>query len=608
MAVRGTWWHQQEQCATPLRRADSEFLIHGAGDDCRECWGCVRVCPARAIRIADGRATVIQERCVKCGMCVSECSHNGNHVRDDLPRVRDLLSSGRPVVAVLASEFAAALHPMSPPEIERALEACGFFAVESTMIGEEMVAAEYERSFARPCASLTLRSTCPVTVDWVRKYYPQLVTALTPVVPPYVAQARLVKQLYPSDTAVVYVSPCFARKDEAYDSQFGGAVDAAIDFVELERLLLERKPRPPYATTSAGGHKPQLLKEISLTDGFPRALIATRDQTDGHVIAVRGLHQLDALLGAVMRGESAPAVIDMLNCEGCIDGPSVRPGLSVFAKRNIEAAERGRAPKARVTTRQVLDVLPVFDLVRSFEPTPVESIRPTKAQIDAVLAEGEMPTRDDVLDCGACGYDTCVAHAIAIIEQNSSWEMCFPLQRRTMRATNERLQENATSDSLTNLGNRREFDERFAEEMARVRRYSAAASLLMVDVDGFKLINDSWGHPFGDYVLKTVAEIFKEHLRETDVATRYGGDEFALVLPATGKTQAYAVAEKLREAVEGYPFVAPIGGQPVPVTVSIGVASAGRERAESVEVLESADRALYQAKHAGKNQVRLSGG
>jgi len=607
VTVRGTGWQQQERCvARP--RAEADFLIRDAGDDCRECWGCVRACPARAIRITDGRATIIQDRCVKCGECVSECRHNGNHVRDDLPRVRDLLASGRPVVAVLASEFVAALHPMSAGEIERSLEAAGFFAVESTMIAEEMVAAEYERSFARPCASLTLRSTCPVTVDWVRKFYPQLVTALTPVVPPYVAQARLVKRLYPDDTAVVYVSPCFARKDEAYDPQFAGAVDAAIDFVELERLLADRKPRPPYATISVGGRKPQLLKEISLTDGFPRATIASRDQTDGHVITVRGLHQLDSLLRAVMRGESAPAVVDMLNCEGCIDGPSVRPGLSVFAKRNIEVAERERAPRARVTTREVLDFLPVFDLMRSFEPDPVEMRMPSDTQIDAVLAEADMCSRADVLDCGACGYDTCVEHAIAIIEHNSSWEMCFPFQRRSMREANERLKKSATIDSLTALGNRRAFDERLAEELARVKRYGVAASLLMVDVDGFKLINDSWGHPFGDVVLKTVAEVFQEHLRETDIATRYGGDEFALILPATGKTQAYAVAEKLREAIEDYPFVAPIGGQSVPVTVSIGIASAQSDSAESIEILESADRALYQAKHTGKNQVRLSAG
>ncbi|MHB9004454.1 MAG: [Fe-Fe] hydrogenase large subunit C-terminal domain-containing protein, partial [Coriobacteriia bacterium] len=200
------------------------FLITTDKDSCKECWGCIRYCPSRAIRVVNGHSEIIQERCVKCGVCVSECGNSGHGVRDDSAAVLSLLRSGRPVVAVLATEFTAAMHPLTPPQVEGALEALGFFAVESTLLGEELVASEYEKSHARPCTSVTLRSTCAVAVDWVRVFYPNLVPALSPIIPPYVAQARLVKEIYPPDTAVVYVSPCYARKDEAYDSQFAGAV------------------------------------------------------------------------------------------------------------------------------------------------------------------------------------------------------------------------------------------------------------------------------------------------------------------------------------------------------------------------------------------------
>ncbi|MDO8986885.1 MAG: 4Fe-4S dicluster domain-containing protein, partial [Coriobacteriia bacterium] len=125
------------------------FLITSDKESCRECWGCVRYCPARAIRVVHGRSEVIEERCVKCGACVVECGNAAHGVRDDTPAVTALLASGRPVVAVLASEFIAAMHPMSSQEVERSLESIGFFGVESTCLGEEMVALEYERNHSR---------------------------------------------------------------------------------------------------------------------------------------------------------------------------------------------------------------------------------------------------------------------------------------------------------------------------------------------------------------------------------------------------------------------------------------------------------------------------
>ncbi len=607
MTVKGTWKRSDADCSAPLPRRPDGFLIHNAKESCRECWGCVRACPARAIKMVNGHAEIIEERCVKCGQCVSECGGSGNTVRDDTPRVRQLLESGRPVVAILASEFVAALHPVSPLEVERSLEMIGFFAVESTLLGEEIVAAEYQKSFARPCASLMLRSTCPVTVDWVRKYYPELVPALTPIVPPYVAQARLVKQLYPPDTAVVYVSPCYARKDEAYDPEFGGAVDAAIDFIELERLLAERKQRPPYAGPGTGRRRPQPVKELSLTDGFPRAELTQRNQTDASIMKVRGLRDLDELLKAVLRGEAAPDVVDMLNCESCIDGPAVRPGLSVFAKRNIDAAERTQVPRAGVRTSELIPFLPAVDMVRSFDPRPVYSSTPSDEQIDQILAEGEF-TKANALDCGSCGYGTCVEHAVAIFEKSSTWEMCFPLQRRRMKQTTAVLERTATIDALTNLGNRRVFDRRLGEEVARTHRYGKPVSLLMIDVDGFKSINDTYGHPFGDAVLARVGSLMCEQIRETDVATRYGGDEFAFILPETDKTRAYAVAEKLRAAVSASRIDPGDDQQPPCVTISIGVASAMEPEVDAVSLLEAADRALYQAKQAGRDQVRLAVG
>lgn len=589
-------------------------LIAHPKDSCNECWGCVRVCPVNAIRVIGGRSEVVQEKCVACGLCVTECGRGGHIVRDDTPLVRELLRSRRPVVALLASEFIAALHPMTVPQIERALEALGFRVVETTLLGEEMVAEAYEQLHHRDDMLISMRSTCPVAVSYVRKFYPALVPALAPIVPPYIAQARLIREVYSADTAIVYVSPCYARKDEFRDPEFDGAVDAVIDFIELRRLIesaLESDTRP--GTPPA---RPGVLKEISLTDGFPRQTLVSRDMTDSTVHIVRGLDELGRLLRALVAGEVGPTIIDALNCEGCIDGPAVNPGLSVFAKRNIETAARNHPGTTRVSTRAILGVLPSVELVRSFAADPVVIHRPAEEQIDEILTAGRL-TRETAPDCGACGWSTCVEHAVAIYNAESSWDLCLPLQRAlyeeqgaTLDEHRAALEEAQTLDPTTGVWNRRAFSDRLDVELARHVRYGSPLALALIDIDGFKSVNDLLGREGGDAVLAALAERISASLRATDLPARLVADQFAVILPGIGKTAAFAVAEKLRAAIADVPFTVQTGGYTgdVSVTASIGVAAASAALNDAHELLEAADAALHEAMKAGKDRVHLAPG
>jgi diguanylate cyclase (GGDEF)-like protein len=155
----------------------------------------------------------------------------------------------------------------------------------------------------------------------------------------------------------------------------------------------------------------------------------------------------------------------------------------------------------------------------------------------------------------------------------------------------------ATTDSVTELANRRAFHDRLREEIARAQRYSYPFLLLMLDIDNFKSYNDTLGHPVGDQVLRAVAQVLRDTVREGDLVARYGGEEFSAILPLTGANQGRVVAERLREAVERHEF------PHRRITVSIGAAEFDADASDAEGLIQSADRALYAAKAAGKNLV-----
>lgn len=171
-----------------------------------------------------------------------------------------------------------------------------------------------------------------------------------------------------------------------------------------------------------------------------------------------------------------------------------------------------------------------------------------------------------------------------------------------LRAGRDRFRELAGRDDLTGLPNRRLFREHYGRVVARSHRFGEPVSLLLVDVDGLKEINDRWGHMAGNAALRHVARIVREHKRTEDLAARWGGDEFVLLLPGADAPAAERVArEILKAAQRRIPKTPPA----TPVTVTIGIASGVADSAAH-DFFAAADRALYEGKAAGRNQYRLT--
>ncbi|MGO4733012.1 GGDEF domain-containing protein [Paenibacillus sp. 2KB_22] len=175
---------------------------------------------------------------------------------------------------------------------------------------------------------------------------------------------------------------------------------------------------------------------------------------------------------------------------------------------------------------------------------------------------------------------------------NKSNEMLFLLERR------------ASTDHLTNLSNRRQFEKSLQLELQRARDYQQKLSLLVIDIDRFKKVNDTYGHSAGDAVLKQLGQLLVEHARSADIVSRNGGEEFAILLLDCGNRQAMATAESIRQAVEKYHFALP-DGHTTRLTISIGVAVYPDhcDDHDDNDFFEQADRALYEAKNTGRNRV-----
>ena len=186
---------------------------------------------------------------------------------------------------------------------------------------------------------------------------------------------------------------------------------------------------------------------------------------------------------------------------------------------------------------------------------------------------------------------------------NLQLKECILLQQKELEDKNKELQHIATYDSLTELVNRRCFEEQVSNVMLSIERHGGEACLLLIDVDDFKTINDKYGHPIGDKVLQRLASIMKSQLRRIDIVSRIGGDEFAIILVNTDIKAAKLVGEKLKNSIEKDTLI--IDEQEINMTVCIGITSIDNKTDSYEEAYKYADKALYMAKTMGKNQVGI---
>lgn len=425
-------------------RVAHEQLVHTIHEKCRMCYTCVRECPAKAIRILDGQASVIQTRCIGCGNCVTVCSQNAKQVLSGVEDTEALLAGDPPVAAIVAPSYPAEFTETDTGGLVRALRDLGFAWVHEVGFGADLVATEYAR-LLRETDGRYVSTTCPAVVSYVRKYHPDLLDRLAPVVSPMLATARVVHRRHGEAVKVVFVGPCIAKKGEARYEEFEGEVDAVLTYAELRAMLAARGIA--FASGADDDFDPphgSLGNLFPISRGLLQAADLEEDLLTNDIVSADGRQNLVEAIKDFGSGATEARLLDILCCEGCIMGAGFTVDDPVFARRSHVSREvrRRRARFDEAAWRAAMEEYGSLDLSRTFRPFDQRfDTMPGEDEVRGILARMNKTKPEDELDCGACGYDTCRDHAVAIWQGLAEPEMCLPYAVEQLRAAVEELRE-----------------------------------------------------------------------------------------------------------------------------------------------------------------------
>ncbi len=420
-------------------------IVSTIPEKCRRCYTCVRECPAKAIKVEGGQATVVEERCIACGNCVKVCAQQAKHIQDGIATVRAMLRGPVPVVACLGPSFPAAFDRITPGSLISATRALGFSEVWEVAFGAEMVSREYARRFetARLRGETIIATPCPAIVAYIEKYLPALQEALAPIVSPMIAVGRAIRKEKGENVRVVFIGPCIAKKNELRDTAVAGAVDAALTFRELEGMIEEAGLNPAEMPESeCDGPRSAIAGSFAIPGGLLKTSGLSTDILENDIVVTEGKDRVLDVLREAAEGRSQARFFDLLFCEGCISGPRMLNELSTVARKEI-LARYVREQASRVSPAQVAASLARFrdvDLSRGFTPQNLRLPTPPEEDILRTLRSLRKFAPEDQLNCGACGYPTCREKAIAVCQGLAEPEMCLPYLVEELEDTCSRLE------------------------------------------------------------------------------------------------------------------------------------------------------------------------
>ena len=423
------------------------YPVYTIEAECQDCYKCVRHCPVKAIQVRDGHAAVIPEMCVACGNCVEVCPVKAKQVRNGTGRARRLLAETVPVYVSLAPSWVSEFRGVSAAQLVRALKELGVAGVSETALGAQLVSAEIARELDGGSPGLLLSSACPTSVDFIRKYLPELAGRITPVASPLIAHCRLLRDTFGENIRTIFIGPCIAKKNES--DRHPDLLNLALTYPELRQLFREEGIAPARVTPRAeDSFVPEAAEEgarYPIEGGMNDTIAFQTRNRKVHYVTLSGLENIDLALSGIRELPKGETVfVEMLACHGgCVHGPCAEhdsPGL-LERLRVLNYARLPEQPRRRTAKGGIGDDFPAA----AFEP-PVPGIN----EIAAALRSIGKNSPEDELNCDGCGYDTCRNFAQALLAGRAEPSMCVSyLKKQAQKKANALLRSISSAVVIT---------------------------------------------------------------------------------------------------------------------------------------------------------------
>lgn len=401
------------------------YPIYTLQNECHDCYKCIRQCNVKAIKINNGHASVIPDKCIACGHCVILCPQKAKKVRNDIEKAKNHIKAQKKVYVSLAPSWSG-VFDATKEQMITALQLLGFEAVSETAIGAQEVSIETARVLSKNTRGLFISSACPAIVDYIRLYNAKYTENIVQIASPALTHAKQLKEIYGDEISVVFIGPCIAKKTES--DRHSEVIDVCLTFEELNFWLeqecidlnkIEAIKCSKFIPEEAyeGGLYP-------LEGGMNKTLQSCNISKNVQLMSVSSIKTFEeALQGLDVDKIDMPIFIEALACDGgCVNGPGVstqKSGISIMSNILTATKYRKSVPKKPSI---VFEEKYVSNAIGGNEFS-IEEI------LDAMQSIGKHSVEDE-LNCGGCGYDTCRQLAKALLLKEAEPHMCTSYMRK----------------------------------------------------------------------------------------------------------------------------------------------------------------------------------
>jgi len=488
-----------------------EALLRIREDRCTACYACVRACPVKAIQVRSDRdkPEILSSRCIGCGNCLASCSPGAIDIRDSRSGLKNLLSGKEQVAAIVDPSIAGEFPDISDyRKFVQMLRRLGFAYVNEVSFGVDLVAKHYHDLFETNRGKFYIMANCPITVAYICKYRPELIPNLAPLLPPSVATAKVVRELYGPETRIVYISPLIASKEEVVSFSGIERIDEVITFVELRELFeeyhIDEKELEYSDFNTPLGYLGALFP---LAGGILEAAGLFTSRLDSKVVTIEGNQIFDAI------DEFADNInVIRLHFNLFYKEFLMGRGTTLGGKRSLRRSQMISYVNKRLKKfdhkdwEAAMERFSGLSFDRNFQADEQRLPDPPNEQVEQILKELHQDPEKKT-GCGACGYKSCHDFAVAIAQGLAIPEMCnnyATLNRQNhiqaLKISNEKLAQAQEALKESEKNSRREKESaRESSEIIKSMLQKLHSSVLIVD-QNLKIIqaNQSFIDLLGD--------------------------------------------------------------------------------------------------------------